>query len=352
MIVATAPDQRARRFFFKEVVVLAMVSAEAFAQTDSLKSSTRTSSREWEPSHERLLMEWEYGKDVRPSDPPAVLSTLEFGPSDSGGAAAKEEFVPAWYDMITNIPGDWGRSFRMTFSTSSIPTILGLSAVTLGFVAIDQHLYHASKVFYKSSTDAKSASDFFVSLGDGKSQFLMAGAFAAYGVFASDQRALRTASQTVEAVVATGVVIQVLKHISGRESPAAAGDMHRGTWRPFPNLKEYHSNQTKYYAFPSGHIATAMAALTVVAENYHEAGWIRPVGYPVVGLIGISLVNKGFHWYSDLPLGVAIGYVMGKVASHPEAAMEETISEEKALTMSITPAVSVDGGGVQFSVFF
>lgn len=341
-----------RVFFLEELIMLALVCSEAFAQTDSLKSSGGTFSRGWEPAQEGLWGEWESGKGRCPAEPPGVLLPSEFGSGEPGVAGPRGEFVPAWHDMFTNLPGDWQRSFRMTFRSSSIPAILGVSAVTLGFIAIDHHMYRSAKSFYESSPSAESATDFFVSLGDGKSQFLMAGAFAAYGLVASNQRAIRTASQTVEAVLGTGIVIQVLKHISGRESPAAAREMHRGTWRPFPNLKEYHSHQAKYYAFPSGHIATSMAALTVVADNYNEVGWIRPVGYPIVGLIGISLVNNGFHWYSDLPLGLAIGYVMGKAVSHPEDAEEETISEEKGVTMSITPTVWTDGGGLQLSVLF
>jgi membrane-associated phospholipid phosphatase len=254
-------------------------------------------------------MEWESGEGRCPAEPPEVLPLPEFRGGVSSVPVPRGDFVPAWHDMFTNLPADWGRSFRMTFRSSSLPTILGLSAVTLGLIAIDHHTYRAASRLYKRSPVVESATDLFVSFGDGQSQFLLAGAFAAYGFAASDRRAIRTASQTVEAVLATGVFIQVLKHISGRESPDVVREMERSTWRPFPSLKDYHSHQAKYYAFPSGHIATSIAALTVVADNYHDVDWIRPVGYPLVGLIGISLrsPSRSGHRLCDGQGGIASG---------------------------------------------
>jgi len=105
-----------------------------------------------------------------------------------------------------------------------------------------------------------------------------------------------------------------LKRISGRESPQSA-TTPRGLFRPFPNWGKYSRNETKYYSFPSGHVSTSMAVLTVIADNYPESTWIKPVGYAAIGAIGISLVARGWHWFSDLPLAAVIGYAYGKIIS-------------------------------------
>ena len=92
-----------------------------------------------------------------------------------------------------------------------------------------------------------------------------------------------------------------------------------GKWILFPNQIEYAKHVPHYDAFPSGHIATALATLTVIAENYPEKTWIKWVGYPVIGSIAVGLVSTSIHWWSDIPLGMAIGYSFGMLVAHPES---------------------------------
>ncbi len=256
--------------------------------------------------------------------------------------------LPDWHDMVTNIPGDWARSSQFIFNKASIPTIVAIAGLTGALIISDHDTYPASRRMYYDSRFGKSASEFFVSLGDGRYHFGLAAAFATYGFISKDRAAIRTASQTVEAVLACGVVVQALKHITGRESPLAATS-GSGAWHLFPNPKEYHKNQTRYYAFPSGHIATAMATLTVVTENYPEERWMRPVGYTIVGLIGLGLVNGAYHWYSDLPLGMALGYTFGMVAAHPRILKTE---DDNLHTFQFSPRLFEQGGGVQLVMMF
>jgi hypothetical protein len=249
-----------------------------------------------------------------------------------------------WHSMFTNIPGDWVRYGRTTFRVQNIPAILGMSALTAALIVSDDATYRFSDKLYRESPDIKETSDFFEYLGDGRPQFGLAGAFAIYGFIAQDTRALRTASQVVEAMLACGVVVQVLKHSTGRESPLVSTSPG-GVWQFFPNQIEYHKHVPHYDAYPSGHIATALATVTVVAENYPEWGWVRPVGYPIVALIGIAMANTGIHWYSDYPLGLALGYSFGMLASHPEGAAETDGSP-----VSVLPLLGPSGAGLSIRI--
>jgi len=150
-------------------------------------------------------------------------------------------------------------------------------------------------------------------LGDGVTHLTIAGSFWAYGIIAKDFRARHTASQLAESIIACGIVVQVLKHITGRESPFAA-EFPIGYWRPFPNQAEYAKHVPTYDAFPSGHLATAMATVTVIAENYPEKKYVRPVGYSLMGLLAYSMLNNGVHWFSDYPLSITMGYAFAKIA--------------------------------------
>jgi len=280
--------------------------------------------------------------------------TDEEAPADSLLSSITEELSSgresvSWHSAVTNLPGDWIRGIELTVRPENLHRLAGITAITIGLVASDRETYRFSGGLYHSSPFFHDATDFFVSLGDGGSQFILAGGLATYGLLSSDTRFLRAASQTIEAVLATGVVVQVLKRISGRESPEAA-TQPRGKWTVLPSLREYHKRQSSYYAFPSGHIATSMAAVTVLAENFSDEKWIRPVGYALVGCIGVSLVNRGYHWYSDLPLGVAIGYTFGMIAAHPGG---NNLVQTSGPLVLISPMFTESGAkGVQFALAF
>ena len=259
---------------------------------------------------------------------------------------------PAWYSMITNIPGDWVTTGKLAFRSDGLKVLGGVAVATgLLFVA-DHGLYAVSHDAFKRSADVRFASNQFIRAGDGKTTIGIAAAFGVYGFAAGDSRALRTASGVVEALVASGITVQLLKHISGRESPAVATEL-AGEWRPFPTLRAYNSNQPMYYAFPSGHLTTAMATVTVIAENYPDVGWIRPVGYSIVGLTGVSLVNKGWHWYSDFPLAIALGYTFGKVAAHhDDGSGNDPGAGSGSAKLNVGPKFGPTGPGVMLAFQF
>ncbi len=286
-------------------------------------------------------------------DSAATLAALHPVKSDSPAALSAPLPIrsdrPSWHDAITNLPGDWASAGEMTVSPANLPAIAGIAALTGALIMTDRETFAFSQHTVETSPFVRYASDAVVTVGEGSTHLGIAAAFAAYGFIADDSRALRTASQTVEALLAAGITVQVLKRISGRESPAEASSP-RGTWRPFPNLKAYQKNQPRYYAFPSGHIATTMATLTVIAENYPEQAWIRPVGYALVAGLGISLVNVRYHWYSDLPLGIVLGYTFGVLASRRGEAQDCTTTA--GVRMMMLPSIQEGGGGMTLALVF
>ena len=153
----------------------------------------------------------------------------------------------------------------------------------------------------------------FYFLGDGWTHLTVASSFWIYGGIRKDNRALRTSSQLGEAIFSTGLVVQAMKRLTGRQSPYVA-TKDRGEWHLFPSYNTYQNFVPNYDAFPTGHLATAMATVTVIAENYPEYRFVRPVGYGLMGLLGYSMLNNGVHWASDYPVGIALGYAFAKIA--------------------------------------
>ncbi len=141
--------------------------------------------------------------------------------------------------------------------------------------------------------------------------------------------------------------MQVLKHVTGRETPNTASTP-TGVWRFFPNQSEYHKHVSTYDAFPSGHVTTTLAAVIVIAENYPEVWWIRPVGYVLTGLVAWGMVGTGIHWYSDYPLSVALGYTFGMIAAHPEG-IPNSIAGKK---LNVMPILVYKGFGLSVGLSF
>ncbi len=102
-----------------------------------------------------------------------------------------------------------------------------------------------------------------------------------------------------------------------------------------PSIKEYQKNQPKYYSFPSGHLSTATAVVTVIANNYPDIKWIKPLGYSLLGILGFSLVNEGMHWYSDFPLAFLLGYSLGNIIAPVHNSVDKSPEQSKThLTLS------------------
>ncbi len=276
-----------------------------------------------------------------------TLTSQSSGYQDTSGAY----YLPKWYSMITNLPGDMVGFYNKEITTSNIPIFLGISAATAGLILTDNATWKEAHKFYTRNSFNKRWSDIIVKIGDGSSQFGLAGGFAVFGFITGNRRALRTASEIVEAVLASGAVVQLLKHITGRESPFVS-TKPAGDWRFFPNQIDYLKHVPAYDAFPSGHMTTSLAAFIVIAENYPEFKWIKPVSYSLEVLLGISMVNTGIHWYSDYPLAIFLGYSFGELISHPVINNKDSNSKGSNVELNISPYFNDRSSGISFNLLF
>ncbi len=284
-------------------------------------------------------------------DTTAIRQQVSYSVNDSLPKDVNNDYLPKWYDMITHIPGDWLEYSEETFEVKNIPAIIGMAGVTTALVVADRQWYWTEKKWYDESPGFHRFSDWMVFTGDGRFQFGIVGAFAAYGFAFDDVRSLRTASELTEAILACGGIVQLLKHITGRESPFVS-TKRTGAWIFFPNQIQYAKHTPHYDAFPSGHLATATTTLIVIADNYPEITWLRPVGYVVLGAISSSLVAYGIHWWSDFPLALALGYSFGEIATHPFGVTLDDKHNSEAPKLSFSPVASPRGAGLGMSLSF
>ena len=151
-------------------------------------------------------------------------------------------------------------------------------------------------------------------IGNGTTFILISSGLATYGLITDDYRAKSTAMQLIESILVTGVFVQPIKRLTGRESPFITEENGRwhSSWHFAPSFAAYQRDTPHYDAMPSGHLTTAMAAVTVLAENYKDYKWIKPVSYTALALMSFEMMQSKVHWASDYPIALFMGYLIGK----------------------------------------
>ncbi|MEP7280120.1 MAG: phosphatase PAP2 family protein [Bacteroidota bacterium] len=243
---------------------------------------------------------------------------------------------PRPFSFITNLPKDvWGVT-KSPFQKNGWKRFLALTAASAVLIHYDQQLLNDAMslgrtIHWQPQTDYKvvvsikrSGGDIkifkmprninsaFYNLGEGWIGVAIGGGFWLQGKISNNYRSLQTASDLMEGFTSAAILTQVVKRISGRQSPfmrTAPG----GRWKPFPSFGAFGNNTANYDAFPSGHLATMMTTITILAENYPENKWIRPIGYTLMGLTSFAMMNTEVHWAGDYPLALVIGYLNGKI---------------------------------------
>ena len=294
---------------------------------------------------------------------------------------------PRAFAFIKNFPSDIAEYSRTTFRKKNAPKIGEMVLETAALIEEDQHITDrvyslGSKLDLSHSSHQKTYAHLSLSvdskklalpiagpdnvgtamyfIGDGFTHFSIAGSFLVYGLATNDNRAEQTASQLAEAIITTGFATQLLKHLTGRESPFVSTE-RGGEWRIFPNQADYARHTPQYDAFPSGHMATAMTTLTVIASNYPEYRFIRPVGYSMMSLLGFEMLNNKVHWASDYPLGIALGETFARIAvrkgrteptqvKSPEPG--EGTAETSLNSIHVAPYLSATGPGLSVAMRF
>ena len=232
------------------------------------------------------------------------------------GSSLRAQFIyerPGMIDFIKNIPPDISEYTKQALCYKNARNIAAMTLGTGLLIYYDDRLLDVSNNIREQVGWSKQLDWYMEHIGDGYLQLYVSSSLIGYGFYKKDNRALQSASQIFESVFASGVLVQLFKHVTGRESPFVA-TTPTGRWRPFPNQVDYHNHVPSYDAFPSGHVSTITAMVVVLSENYPEHTFIKPLGCLAIALNGLGMMNTGVHWMSDYPLGIALGYGLAKIA--------------------------------------
>lgn len=243
---------------------------------------------------------------------------------------------PKPFGFVTSLPSDLWQVTKTPFRKENLKWDAAVVGTTALLIIFDQKITdNVNDVLHKASISSnldygngfsiqsgqtnikiikkpRTAGALFYSLGEGWVGVAIGAGFWVEGMINHNNRSRQTASDLMEGFLSSGISSQIIKRITGRESPFVA-TAPGGVWRPFPSFSEFQNNTEHYDAFPSGHLTTMMTTVSILAENYPECKWIRPIGYSLISLTGLAMVHGKVHWAGDYPLAIAIGYLNGKI---------------------------------------
>ena len=185
--------------------------------------------------------------------------------------------------------------------------VAGATALTVGLIETDQQTYNVLDRWRHHSRALETISPFLTNFGDGKYSAGLFGGYVGYGLLFNNGDAVQLGKVGLESFAATGVAVQFLKLLFGREQPNAA-TAPRGLWHgPFSYFhRRPLTGMGSYDAFPSGHTATVFSAATTIADWYHTP-WISYTSYSIATGVAISRVMERMHWMSDCFVGGIVG---------------------------------------------
>jgi hypothetical protein len=126
----------------------------------------------------------------------------------------------------------------------------------------------------------------------------LAAAFYRAGRATGNARARETGLLGGEALINSALVYSVLKNVSQRPRPTQDG-AHA----------EFFDGG---HSFPSGHAASAWALATVIANEYHDRRAVQIGAYGLAAAVSVSRYTGRNHFLSDVLVGSAIGYGIGR----------------------------------------
>lgn len=226
-----------------------------------------------------------------------------------------------WHDtkVVVSSPARWKRKEWLKFT--------GVVGTTALLYAYDEKIYNFFQANRTSTTNDVS-SNFIEPWGSGYYSIpLLAGI---YLTGRKGSRHRNIALTGLKAYLLTVGATYVFKYTFHRHRPSDNDPPDPKRWEgPFSFTKSYTS-------FPSGHTSSAFAIASVLACGYKDKLWIVLSSYSIATLVGISRINDGRHWASDVFAGAALGTFIGI-----------TVSKINFKNMQFSPTAFHGGYGVQ-----
>lgn len=207
----------------------------------------------------------------------------------------------------------WTSPFHLHKSDAKWLAPVGLSTIAL--VATDRRTSGNLVAHGDNRTRLRISKD----ISQGGSLYATGGTAAVFylvGRATHNARARETGLLGTEAFIDSGIVVQVLKAASQRQRPPvddSSGEFFDGG-----------------SSFPSGHAISAWSLATVIAQEYGQHRPLVRVGvYGLATAVSLSRYTGRNHFLSDVLVGSALGYGIGRYVYHKHHDSTLDASNEK-----------------------
>lgn len=188
---------------------------------------------------------------------------------------------------------------------------IAFSGIIVGGVILYAYDDEIRKFIQRNPSHGKdvTAKYVFEPWGSGLYPAALLGGFYIYGAAAKDKRAKQIALAGVQVFIMTGITTQIIKHLTHRHRPNQDDPSN-------PRLWEGPITGWEYTSFPSGHTSTAFALASLISSIYKDKIWVGIVSYTIATGVAWSRVYENNHWPSDVLIGAALGFAIGKTVYH------------------------------------
>ena len=230
---------------------------------------------------------------------------------DSPPAPTAEDGRPvSWGSVVPNIWSDnkeiWTFPRKLGHRKVLVST-LAVVGLTAGLVAADPH----DAPYFRRTTSFHGFNHAFNSNATAIGTIVAPVSIYAAGLIRKDSKMQHTALLAGEAVADAEILTFVMKGATRRLRPSNIA--------PDGNFSDTFFDRggsaiSGHGSFPSGHAIAAFSVATVIARRYPNHRWVRYAAYAGATLVGFSRVTTSSHFVSDVFLGGALGYSIGRFA--------------------------------------
>jgi membrane-associated phospholipid phosphatase len=149
-----------------------------------------------------------------------------------------------------------------------------------------------------------------------------------------NDHAKETGFLALEALAHSAIIVEVLKEITQRTRPA---DVTHGTgWWGGGS------------SFPSGHTITSFAVASVFAYEYSDHIAVPIAAYSVATIVALSRMGAQEHWASDIFVGGAMGFMVGRYVykQHHDPELPGSLPVRRSVTARLKPDFGIGDQGL------
>ena len=212
----------------------------------------------------------------------------------------------SWRKLLPNIATDqktiwWGFPRDLAHGRHLLP-VAAVVGTAAALIAVDPH----DAPYFRSTTAFHGFNQVFSSRAASIGMVAAPVSMYAAGLVKRDSKLQRTALFAGEAVADAEILATAMKAVDRRIRPSTIqpGGDFADTW--FKNSKPNG-------CFPSGHTIAAFSIATVISRQYgtrHK--WVPFLAYGLAATVGFSRITLSAHFLSDVFMGGALGYTIGR----------------------------------------